>query len=200
MTHPQDGSGTEEPRPAGPVSDSGLPLPGESSESSPPAGDADQVEAQAVEDDFDALLADAQKERDEYLELAKRTKADFENYRKRVAADAQAAQVRGKAEVAREVIEAVDNLERALETAEGEGGEGLAAGVEMVLGGLRETLRRHGIEVVDPEGEKFDPNRHEALSTMPVEGAGSGIVVEVLQKGYVLGEHLIRPARVVVSS
>jgi molecular chaperone GrpE len=203
MTQPQDGSGTEERRPAGPVAAGDPPPPARQEgvpPTTPPTGGAGESEAQAVENDFDALLADAHKERDEYLELAKRTKADFENYRKRVAGDAQAAQVRGKAEVAREVIDAVDNLERALETAEGEGGEGLAAGVEMVLGGLRETLRRHGIEVVDPEGEKFDPNRHEALSTMPVEGTESGIVVEVLQKGYALDEQLIRPARVVVSS
>ncbi|HEX6205307.1 MAG TPA: nucleotide exchange factor GrpE [Solirubrobacterales bacterium] len=188
----------ESARPAGPVSDSGLSLPGESSESSPPAGDADQSEAQAVEADFDQLLADAQKEKEEYLELARRTKADFENFRKRVAADLEAAQVRGKVAVAREVIDAVDNLERALEAA-GEG-ESLAAGVEMVLGGLRETLGRNGVEVVDPKGEKFDPTRHEALSTQPVEDAESGTVVEVLQKGYVLGEQLVRPARVVVSS
>ena len=159
----------------------------------------EENEGQEVEQDLDALLSDAQKERDEYLELAKRTKADFENYRKRVASDAQAAQARGKSEVAREVIDAVDNLERALE-AGGEGGDDLASGVEMVLGGLRETLKRHGIEAVDPKGERFDPNQHEALSTMPVEGAESGVVVEVMQKGYRLGEQLIRPARVVVSA
>lgn len=154
---------------------------------------------QEVEQDLDALLSEAQQQRDEYLELAKRTKADFENYRKRVAADVQAAAARGKAEVAREVIDAVDNLERALE-AGGESGDGLASGVEMVLGGLRETLKKHGIEAVDPTGEKFDPNQHEALSTMPVEGAESGEVVEVMQKGYRMGEQLIRPARVVVSA
>ena len=191
MSAPQDELRDEGARPAGPVSDSGLSLPGESSESSPPTGEA-------VEQDIDALLAEAQQERDEYLELARRTKADFENYRKRVAADLEAAQVRGKVAVAREVIDAVDNLERALEAA-GEG-ESLAAGVEMVLGGLRETLSRNGVEVVDPKGEKFDPTRHEALSTQPGEGAESGTVVEVLQKGYVLGEQLVRPARVVVSS
>jgi molecular chaperone GrpE len=174
MTQPQDGSGTEEPRPA------------------------DQAEAQAVEADFDALLGEAQKERDEYLELAKRTKADFENFRKRVAADLQAAQARGKAEMARGVIDAVDNLERALEAAGDD--EGLVSGVEMVLGGLRETLSRNGIEAVDPKGDKFDPTRHEALSTQPVEGTESETVVEVLQKGYLLGEQLIRPARVVVSA
>jgi len=143
-------------------------------------------------------LAKAEGERDEYLELAQRTKADFENFRKRMTAEVEAAQVRGKVSVAREVIEAVDNLERALEAA-GEG-ESLSSGVEMVLGGLRETLARNGVEAVDPKGERFDPNRHEALSTQPVEGAESGTVVEVLQKGYVLGEQLVRPARVVVSS
>jgi molecular chaperone GrpE len=69
----------------------------------------------------------------------------------------------------------------------------------MVLGGLRETLNRHGVEAVEPRGEKFDPNLHEALSTMPVEGAESGLVVEVMQKGYRMDGQLIRPARVVVS-
>jgi molecular chaperone GrpE len=190
--------GTEELRPAGPVSDDPSPPGGGDGSSSPPAGGDVQDGAQAVEADFEKLLADVSRERDEYLELAKRTKADFENYRKRVAADVQAAQARGKVEVAREVIEAVDNLERALEA--GDGGEGLAAGVGMVLSGLRETLARHGVEAVDPKGEKFDPNRHEALSTQPVEGTESGVVVEVLQKGYTLGEQLIRPARVVVSA
>jgi molecular chaperone GrpE len=198
MTFSQDESGTEGARPAGPVSDTTPPPGGGGPASSPPAGDAAESEAQTVEKDFDALLADAQRERDEYLELAKRTKADFENYRKRVASDVQAAEVRGKVSVTREVIDAVDNLERALETAES--GEGLVAGVEMVLNGLRDTLSRNGIEVVDPKGDKFDPNRHEALSTMPVEGSESGVVVEVMQKGYTLGGQLIRPARVVVSS
>jgi molecular chaperone GrpE len=191
--------GTEERRPAGPVAVGDSPAnPPESSPSTPPAGGADQAEAQTVEKDFDALLADAHRERDEYLELAQRTKADFENYRKRVAADIQAAQARGKAEVAREVIDAVDNLERALEAADSD--EGLVAGVEMVLGGLRETLKRHGVEAVDPKGEKFDPTQHEALSAQPVDGTEPGVVVEVMQKGYTLGEQLIRPARVVVSA
>jgi molecular chaperone GrpE len=151
-----------------------------------------------VEQDFEALLADAEREKAEYLELAKRTQADFENYRKRMAAEVQAAQERGKVAVAREVIEAVDNLERALEA--GADGGSLAEGVEMVLGGLRETLSRNGVEVVDPKGEKFDPQWHEALSAQPVEGAEPGTVVEVMQKGYKLGEQLVRPARVVVSA
>jgi molecular chaperone GrpE len=188
-------SDSDELRSAGPVPEGGpssSQAAGEDPPSAPPA-------EEAVAQDLDALLTEAHRERDEYLELARRTKADFENYRKRVAADIQAAQARGKVEVAREVIEAVDNLERALEAADGEP-EGLRSGVEMVLGGLRETLARNGVEVVDPKGEKFDPNRHEALSTQAVDGAESGVVVEVLQKGYTLGDQLVRAARVVVSS
>jgi molecular chaperone GrpE len=195
---PQDDLQDEAARPAGPVSDPGLSLPGESSASSPPAGDASEAEVRAVEEDFEKLLADAHKEKDEYLELARRTKADFENFRKRAAAQAQEAQVRGRIEVSREVIDAVDNLERALEAADD--GAALREGVQMVLSGLRETLSRNGVEAVDPKGERFDPNRHEALSTQPVEGTEGGVVVEVLQKGYALGDQLVRPARVVVSS
>ena len=162
-----------------------------------------EEEAQGVEKDLDALLADAHKERDEYLELARRTKADFENFRKRMAAETQAASVRGKAQIAIEVLPAVDDLERALQAAgldpEGDSEDGLAHGVLLVFRGLRETLTRNGIEAVDPRGEKFDPTQHEALSTLAVEGTEPGVVVEVMQKGYRLGEQLIRPARVVVS-
>jgi molecular chaperone GrpE len=164
-----------------------------------PTGDTSEDGAQAVEEDFAKLLADAEQQKEEYLELARRTKADFENFRKRAAQQTQEAQVRGKIEVAREVIDAVDNLERALEAADG-AGEDLRSGVEMVLSGLRETLLRNGVEAVDPKGDKFDPTKHEALSTQPVEGTESGVVVEVLQKGYALGDQLVRPARVVVSA
>jgi molecular chaperone GrpE len=169
-----------------------------STEVPPPAGEADQVEQ-----DFDALLADTQKERDEYLELAKRTKADFENFRRRMTAEVQAAGLRGKAEIARGVVPVLDDLERALQAAgldpEGDSEDGLAHGVILVFRGLRETLTRNGIEAVDPKGERFDPNLHEALSTQPVDGAEAGTVVEVMQKGYRMGDQLIRPARVVVS-
>jgi molecular chaperone GrpE len=164
----------------------------------PPAGEADQVT-----EDLDALLADTQRERDEYLDLAKRTKADFENYRKRMAAEVQAATARGKGELLREVIPVLDDLERAIQAAgldpEGDSEDGLAHGVLLVFRSLRDSLTRNGIEAVDPKGEKFDPMVHEALSTQPVEGVEPGTVVEVLQKGYRLGEQLVRPARVVVS-
>ena len=182
-------------RPAGPAAAGDPPPPATAQEGVPPTT---SPTGEALEQDVVALLSKAEGERDEYLELAQRTKADFENFRRRMNAEVQAAQVRGKSQVALEVIEAVDNLERALEAA-GEGGD-LAAGVEMVVGGLRETLARNGVEVVEPKGERFDPTRHEALSAQPVDGTESGTVVEVLQKGYVLGDQLVRPARVVVSA
>jgi len=164
--------------------------------SSPPPGEA-------VEQDLEDLLADAEAKKDEYLELAKRTQADFENFRKRMSAEVQAASVRGKVQVAADVAPVLDDLERAIQSAgldpEGDSEDGLAHGVLLVFRGLRETLKRHGIEQVDPKGEKFDPNQHEALSTIPVEGTEAGVVVEVMQKGYRLNDQLIRPARVVVS-
>jgi molecular chaperone GrpE len=165
----------------------------------PPAGDA----SDQVEKDFDALLADAQRERDEYLDLAKRTKADFENFRKRMTAEVQAAGGRGKGELLREVVPVLDDLERAIQAAgldpEGDSEDGLAHGVLLVFRSLRDSLTRNGVEAVDPVGEKFDPMQHEALSMVQAEGVESGNVVEVMQKGYRLGEQLIRPARVVVS-
>jgi molecular chaperone GrpE len=161
------------------------------------------ADREQVEEDIDALLADTQRERDEYLDLAKRTKADFENFRKRMTADVLAAAGRGKAEVLRDVLPVLDDLERALQAAgldpEGDSDDGLAHGVLLVFRSLRETLSRHGIEAVDPTGEKFDPNLHEALSAQPADGVESGVVVETMQKGYRLGEQLIRPARVVVA-
>jgi molecular chaperone GrpE len=207
----RDDLGTDESRPAGPVGAGDPPPPAVAKASSgvvppapPPAGGASEAEGrEAIEGDLDALLAKAEKERDEYLDLAKRTKADFENFRKRMTAEVQAAGGRGKAEVARDVLPVLDDLERALQAAgldpEGDSDDGLAHGVLLVFRSLRDSLGKHGIEAVDPIGEKFDPNLHEALSAQPAEGIESGTVIETMQKGYRFGEQLIRPARVVVA-
>src|ERR1700742_1947221 len=108
---------------------------------------------QDVERDLDALLAEAEAKRDEYLELARRAQADFENYRRRMAAEVQAAALRGKADIARGVVPVLDDLERALQAAdldpEGVSEDGLAHGVLLVFRNLREKLGRRGVEVVD---------------------------------------------------
>jgi molecular chaperone GrpE len=164
----------------------------------------DPADSSKVDQDIDALVA-AEQARDEYLELAQRTKADFENYRKRMAAEVQAASVRGKVELALGLIGVIDNLERALAAVGIEPGEEqtptepLAEGFFLTYRELCAVLGRAEVESFDPTGERFDPTWHEALQKLPVEGTEPGTVVETLQKGYRLGEQLIRPARVVVS-
>jgi molecular chaperone GrpE len=163
--------------------------------------DADES---ALQGDLDELVAVAA-QRDEYLALAQRTQADFENYRKRVGRESVAAQERGLIKLAQELLPALDNLDRALEKA-GAGGEGegreeaLLEGVGLVRSELHAALARVGIERFAPQGEKFDPAQHEAMAQQPVAGAPSGTVAEVFQPGYRCGDTIIRPARVLVAA
>ena len=163
----------------------------------PPGESAGDAEAAEVEEDFDALLADVKRERDEYLDLARRAKADFENYRKRSAQQVDDAAKRGKAELARDLLPAIDSLERALASAPEE--DALARGVALVRDELVATLERSGVESYDPAGERFDPSWHEALSTRAEEGVEAGMVVETLDRGYRLDGQVLRAARVIVS-
>jgi molecular chaperone GrpE len=158
-------------------------------------------EASEVEQDLDELLARAGKA-DEYLALAQRTQADFENFRKRMARDVAAAEARGVGRLARELLPALDNLGRALAAAEAEGEASghLAEGVRLVRDDLLAALGRVGIEPFSPEGERFDPNEHEAMAQQPVEGAEPGTVVEVYQQGFRQAGAVLRPARVVVAA
>jgi molecular chaperone GrpE len=152
-----------------------------------------------LEHDLEELSAKAQKA-DEYLGLAQRTKADFENFRKRASREAGAAQQRGVARLAKELLPAVDNLDRALETADGSSSaEDLLTGIKLVHAEVLAALARVGVERFDPVGEPFDPTCHEAVAQQPVEGFEPGTVVEVYQRGYRLGDAVIRPARVVVA-
>src|SRR5690349_2554347 len=153
-------------------------------------GAADQVERDLDE------LSEAKRERDEYLELARRTKADFENYRKRVAKETSEALLRGKAELARQLLPALDNLERALASGHDPSAhQALVEGVAMVRDELHNRLEGAGVEAFDPTGEQFDPQLHEALSTMPSEGTASGTVLETVEKGYRLNGQVLRAAK-----
>jgi molecular chaperone GrpE len=146
--------------------------------------------------------ADLVAERDKFLDLAQRTQADFENYRKRAAKDAATAGERAKAGLVRELLPVLDNLERALATAVHDDGDAspVVEGVRLVRADLVGVLERSGVESFDPAGEPFDPTVHEALSTRPApEGVHAGIVMDVVEKGYRLNDTVLRPARVVVS-
>jgi molecular chaperone GrpE len=150
-----------------------------------------------VSQDLDELATTAA-ERDEYLALAQRTQADFENYRRRVARDLAGAEQRGVSRLAKELAPALDNLDRALAAADEEQGQ-LIDGVRLVRAELLAGLGRAGIEIYEPVGEPFDPEVHEAMAQQAVDGAEPGTIVEVYQAGYRLDGVVIRPARVVVA-
>ena len=160
----------------------------------PPAPAEVEVEEETEEDPLAKLAA----ERDEYLQLAQRAQADFENYRKRAAKDMAAAGARAKIGLVRDLLPVIDNLERALASADGD--SALAQGVRLVLSDLNGVLAREGVSTLEPDGEQFDPTFHEALSTRSEDGAEAGVVLDVVEKGYRLGDTVIRPARVVVSA
>jgi molecular chaperone GrpE len=160
-------------------------------ESGEPSGEEDPAneEERIVDDEPEASGED-------YLAMAQRVQADFENYRKRAAREAAAAGERAKSGLVRELLPVVDNLERALASAE-EGEQHLAQGVRLVHSELIAVLERNGIQQFDPAGEKFDPTEHEALS---VRDEGEvGLVLDVVEKGYRSNGTVLRPARVVVS-
>ena len=153
---------------------------------------------EAPDEDLSTVDSRLSTERDEYLALAQRTQADLENYRKRAAKEIAAAGQRAKSGMVGELLPVVDNLERALASAQ-EGEEHLLEGVKLVHAELVSVLARNGVEPFDPAGEKFDPTFHEAISTREDEDADTGVVLDVVEKGYELNGTVLRPARVVVS-
>jgi len=161
------------------------------------AAGAPEVE---IATELDELAATAA-QRDSYLALAQRTQADFENYRKRVARDAAAAEIRGLSRLARELLPALDNLELALAHAgDADTDPVLVDGLRLVQRELVGALARAGIESYGAPGEIFDPELHEAVAQAPYEGRGAGEIAEVYQSGYrISGGGLIRPARVLVA-
>jgi molecular chaperone GrpE len=200
-----DNTTQSEPQASPAATSPGNHIPGEGAVA--PAAATVQAEAkpsaagpgEALEGDLSELVAMAA-ERDQYLALAQRTQADFENYRKRMAREAAAAQERGVSSLVKELLPALDNLDRALEAADED--DPLLKGVRLVRNELGAALARAGVEAFSPLGEVFDPSLHEAVATAPQgpEGAASGTVVEVYQDGYRLGEGVIRAARVIVAA
>jgi molecular chaperone GrpE len=131
---------------------------------------------------------------DSYLRLA----ADFDNYRKRVAREHAELTRRANERLLNELLPVLDDLERALEAAAEHEEAKLEEGVQLVHRSLASLLERHGLSEIDTEGA-FDPHVHEALLAQPGEGAEEGAVLQVLQKGYRLGDKVLRPARVIVA-
>jgi len=166
--------------------------------SRPPAAAPRENETLAPQPDLSEELAAVTRERDEYLDALQRLKAEFDNYRKRVAREQDAARERAAERLVKDLLPMLDDLERAVEHAVEHGEVKLADGVRLVHRALATMLTREGLQEVETEGA-FDPHSQEALLSQPSEEP-EGTVIQVVQKGYRLGDRVLRPARVVVSS
>ena len=143
-------------------------------------------------------LEQATRERDEYLDALQRLKAEFENYKKRISRDQAEFVTRASERLVTQLLPVLDDLERALEAAAEHEEAELEEGVRLVYRSLAEALAKEGLVEVETDGA-FDPHTQEALLAQPSD-ADEGTVIQVLQKGYKLGDRVLRPARVVVSS
>jgi molecular chaperone GrpE len=138
----------------------------------------------------------------DYKDKWLRAVAELDNVRKRARRDVGVAETRGIAKLAKELLPALDNFERALDAAESQPenrDHHLTDGIRLVQTELLAALARVGIEPDSPKGERFDPHRHEAVAQQPVDGAEPGTIVEVYSAGYRYGEDVLRPAKVVVA-
>jgi len=155
-------------------------------------------EGQEVEESLEDRLQALEAERDEYLNDLQRVAAEFENYRKRAAREQADFATRATERLVKELLPVLDDLERALEAAAAHEEAKLEEGVQLVQRALAAALKREGLVEIAADGP-FDPHVHEALLSRLVEDAEPGTVLAVLQKGYRLGDRVLRPARVIVA-
>lgn len=155
----------------------------------------EEVEHTQEEEQIDELVAD---DRDELVDRLQRLQAEFENYRKRAAREQERLVAHAHERLVRELLPVLDDLERALEAAERHEEATLVEGVKLVEQSLRRALEKEGLVEIETAGA-FDPHVHEALLTQPSEQTEPGSVLEVVQRGYRLGDKVVRPARVIVA-
>jgi molecular chaperone GrpE len=148
----------------------------------------------------DEQVAQLRKERDDYRDQALRSRAEFANYQKRSKQQADADRIYAVGSLAKDLLDPLDNLSRAVDALRASGAEGITAGLDMVQRQLLEVLAKHGVEPITALGEPFDPNRHEALVQQPTAEHPEGTVVGELSKGYKIRDRVLRPTKVAVSS
>jgi molecular chaperone GrpE len=160
-------------------------------------GGPKQAAADKAIEELEERIALLERERDELVDDVKRVAADFDNYRKRALRDQESLVARAHERLVKELLPVLDDLERALEAAEEHEEAKLEDGVRLVHRELRDAMAKEGLVEIETDGA-FDPHVHEALLTQPSEEA-EGAILQVIQKGYRLGDRVLRPARVVVS-
>lgn len=161
----------------------------------------EQAEEAAVKVDVEALVENAQLEADKQKELALRTMADMENLRRRTRMDIESAHKFALDKFVKELIPVIDSMEMGIDAAKKEeaSAESIREGLGMTFKLFLDVMEKFNVERINPEGEKFDPKLHEAMTMVPSPDHESQAVIEVFQKGYVLNERLIRAARVIVA-
>ena len=144
-------------------------------------------------------VAELQRQRDEYYDRLLRKTAEFDNYRKRIERERQAQAESAAADVLKELLPLVDDLERALKAESADGTDAYRRGVELILKRLEDILRRRGVRPIEALGADFDPNYHQAVAYEPAENRRDGEVIEEFGRGYMLGDRLLRPSMVKVA-
>ena len=160
----------------------------------PPLADANEMPTTSGDE-----LSQLQSQRDEYLEQLQRSRADFANYQKRSKSQADADRQYAIGSLARDLLDAFDNLERATEALRASAAPGIGEGLELVHKQLLATLAKHGVQPIPALGQPFDPNQHEAIVQQPDAEHPEGTVVAELGKGYRLHDRVLRPTKVAVS-
>ena len=172
------------------------PTPG-GAEPKPEASRTDVQTASSSQDEDEGLQADL----DRFRDLALRTQADFENYKKRAAREKEEAIKYANSALLERLIPIVDNFELGLEAARGEGENSpVFSGMSMVLKQLMDFLTEHGVQPIDATGQKFDPNLHEAIAHESSDEVSEGVIIRQTRRGYRMKDRLLRPSSVVVSS
>ena len=161
-----------------------------------PASEA-ELEAAPTRSELEKQLTEAQSQAAEYKDGWQRSVADFQNYRRRVEAEKAETYQMAVGSIIKRYLPVLDDMERAIESRPAD--LPWANGVELICRKLQTVLEAEGLKRIEAEGQKFDPNFHEAISQEPVEGVESGTVLAVIRNGYMLGERVIRPAMVRVA-
>jgi molecular chaperone GrpE len=171
------------------MSDERLETPGEPATATPPEN------AEGLSE-----IAQLQKERDDYYDRLLRKTAEFDNYRKRTDRERQQLADTAAADLLKELLPLVDDMERALKANAGsDGADAIRRGVELIHKQLLETLRKRGVTPIESLGTDFDPHFHMAVAYEPAEGRRDGEIIEEFTRGYMLGDRLLRPAMVKVA-
>jgi molecular chaperone GrpE len=168
---------------------------------SPLAGDDGGVVQQSDGETLSASeeIAQLKKERDDYRDQALRSRAEFANYQKRAKEQADAERAYAVGSLARDLLETIDNLARAITALRTSGAQDITAGLDMVQKQLLDVLAKHGVEPITAQGVPFDPNLHDAVLQQPDADHPEGTVVAELIKGYRIRDRVLRPSKVAVS-